>query len=710
MQASHTFALRLGGALALLVALAVGQAGCRTDEVEPPALGVQASAYVGDEACEQCHADLYASYHATGMGRSVSRFDPDTAPEQLDGNGASPLVCHEPSGYCYQAILRGDTLVQRETRPDTPGYERLYAVSHVVGSGNATRSYFMTVGIGGEEGGYVTEMPLTWYVERAVWDLSPGYAQTNSRFERPIVLECMTCHNAQPGFAVGAQNFYTEVPLGITCERCHGPGEAHVEARLITEDVEGPDPTIVNPARLEAGLRLAVCQQCHLTGKTVFVPGEDPTTYRPGTPLSDHRTVYVKAEQLEDPERFGISSHALRMMQSLCYTASQGTERPLTCTTCHDPHQPTAELGADHFNAVCQSCHGGEAHDAVCARPAADSRIEAMTGDCVSCHMRTSGTDDIPHVTFTDHWIRRTLPPAVAPESIERGVARATPFQLVDATAREARLAGAEQRVRSAAEAAVEEGLAYWALYETEHALPAYLPDIVARIREGLAGGAERPEARVVLGRALADMNAQQEAEQVLAEAITRHPEDAPAHFWLGEVRLRRGDARAAIEPLQRAVALAPAFTEAHVKLADALAAAGQSEAAIARYREAVRRDPVRHPDAWNNLGFQLFQAGRFEEATAALQEAVALDPTLLEARTNLGAALLSSDDLNAAAEQFEAILRYEPAYLAAIGNLGVIRMRQERPAEARRHFEHLLRLSPGNPQATAYLQQLDAL
>src|SRR5690606_32881491 len=115
--------------------------------------------YVGDETCATCHADLYASYHTTGMGRSVSRFDPAPAPERFDADGRSPVVCHEPSGYCYQAFVRGDTLYQREFRPDTPGYERIHAASHVVGSGNATRSYFMTVGAEGEPGGYVTEMP-----------------------------------------------------------------------------------------------------------------------------------------------------------------------------------------------------------------------------------------------------------------------------------------------------------------------------------------------------------------------------------------------------------------------------------------------------------------------------------------------------------------------------------------------------------------------
>ena len=125
--------------LALAVALAAyALAACRTSAPDPVAADAGWT-YVGDGACQQCRADLAASYARTGMGRSVSRFDPASAPERFGPDGASPVVCAD-DGYCYQAFVRADTLFQRETRPDTPGHERVHAVSHVVGSGHATRS------------------------------------------------------------------------------------------------------------------------------------------------------------------------------------------------------------------------------------------------------------------------------------------------------------------------------------------------------------------------------------------------------------------------------------------------------------------------------------------------------------------------------------------------------------------------------------------
>ncbi|MEM7789306.1 MAG: multiheme c-type cytochrome, partial [Bacteroidota bacterium] len=492
-------------ALALVLVAAYGLASCRT--AIPEAFAGDADwTYVGDVSCQQCHADLATSYAQTGMGKSVSVFDPGEAPERFDASGEGPVVC-AADGYCYQPFVRADSLFMRETRPDAPGYERTHAVSHVVGSGHATRSYFMAAG-GGAEGAYLTEMPLTWYVEREIWDLSPGYEQTNERFERPITLGCHTCHNGRPGFEE-SQNFFTSVPLGISCERCHGPGSAHVSA--YEGGGEPLDSRIVNPADLPTDLQLDVCQQCHLTGETVYAVGEDATTYRPGRPLSAHRSVYVTEASLGDPEAFGIASHAERMMKSACFEESLGTEHEMTCTTCHDPHQPVAQLDADHFSAACQSCHAESAHVEVCSRPEATTLAEAVSGDCASCHMREAGTSDIPHVSFTDHWIRREPPAGRDGGPTADSYRRETPFRLVEMTGRGDPLDAAEAEVRL--------GMATFLLYETRHRLPAYLPEVAARIRTGLAGGADRTDARVTLGRALFEMDSLASAERVLAGA-----------------------------------------------------------------------------------------------------------------------------------------------------------------------------------------------
>ncbi|MEM0961344.1 MAG: tetratricopeptide repeat protein [Bacteroidota bacterium] len=678
--------------LALVAVLAVGLAyGLAACGDASPLIADADWTYVGDGACQQCHSDLAASYARTGMGKAVSLFDPETAPEIFGPDGTGPTVCAD-DGYCYQPFVRGDTLYQRETRPDTPGYERVHAASHVVGSGHATRSYFMEAASG--DGDYLTEMPLTWYVEREIWDLSPGYQQINRRFDRPITLDCMTCHNGLPGHET-SQNFYTEVPLGISCERCHGPGSAHVAAY---ESGGAPsDPQIVNPASLDTDLQLDVCQQCHLTGETVYAPGEDATTYRPGRPLAAHRSVFVTRVSLEDPEAFGIASHAERMQRSACFTESVGTETPLTCTTCHDPHVATSEKPADHFNQTCQSCHGPSAHLEACSRPEVTSMEESVSGDCVSCHMRSGGTSDIPHVSFTDHWIRRDPPPPTQGITTGDGLVRETPFQLVEMT-------GAETE---GPEAEIVLALATLHLYETKHRLPEYLPGIARRIREGLAAGVERTDARVGLGRALFEMDSLASAQEVLSEAVARDAAAPYAHFWLGVVEQARGRHGAAADALREAVRLAPTLSEARVQLGSALSDAGRLDDAVDALSALVERDPLRHPNAWNDLGFAQLRLGNLPGALSALRRAVALDPRLGPARVNLGAALLASGDVSAARAQFEAALRINPDDPAALGNLGLVLAQLGQTQAARERLQRVLDLDPTDARARAALDAL---
>ncbi len=690
---------RLVPLLVLVAALAAayGLAACQASD-SPAVAGDASWAYVGDGACQQCHADLATSYAQTGMGRSVSPFDAATAPERFGPDGASPVVCAD-DGYCYQAFVRADTLVMRETRPDTPDHVLEQAVTHVVGSGNATRSYLLAAGggRGTDDGAYLTEMPLTWYVERALWDLSPGYQRNNQRFDRPIALECLTCHASRPGHDT-SQNFYTSEPLAIGCERCHGPGSAHVAA---FEAGGSPSETqIVNPAALTVGRQLDVCQQCHLTGETVYAVGEDPTTYRPGRPLAAHRTVFATQASLDDPDDFGIASHAERMMRSECFTESIGTDRPMTCTTCHDPHVATAQLPADAFNASCQSCHGDTGHLDACSRPAVDAEA-AMGGDCVGCHLRTGGTSDIPHVSFTDHWIRRDPPPSSQGRSATGvGVGGDAPFQLVTLTA--------VPETRSRAEADALLAMATFVFWETRHTLPQYLPEIAGRLRSALASGLDRTDARVTLGRALIAMDSVQAARSVLADAVTRDPDDAYAQYWRGVADDRAGAREPSLDALRRSVALAPHLTEARARLGEELVEAGRWPEAAQVLAEAVRRDPLRHAGAWNNLGFARLNTGDLAGALAALRRSVALDPRSATARANLGAALLSSGDADAARAQFQAALRVDPSDRASLGNLGLIASAEGRTADARAFFQRVLALDPTDGRARAALDALD--
>ncbi len=82
-----------------------------------------------------------------------------------------------------------------------------------------------------------------------------------------------------------------------------------------------------------------------------------------------------------------------------------------------------------------------------------------------------------------------------------------------------------------------------------------------------------------------------------------------------------RGDAQAAENTLQRAIALSPGLAPAHNNLGWLLRSKGKSDAAILSFREAARIDP-NYFEARANLGLTLFLKGSFKAAAVEFAKA----------------------------------------------------------------------------------------
>lgn len=677
-----TFPFASAGAGVLCVLVAFVLAGSRHgSSPAPPAAPIHAAAaYVGDRSCQACHADVAAQHRKTGHGRSLSRFDPDTAPERFEGE---TVVYNAPSNLYYEAFVRDGQLYQREFRKGPEGdtiHAQTFRADYVIGSGNATRSYLMDVN------GYLTEMPLTWYAQRGAWDMSPGYAEANDRFGRKINQECMTCHTGRPQLTPFTQNHYTEVPLGITCERCHGPGGAHVAAREAGDAPTEDDPTIVNPADLDRRAQLAVCQQCHLAGLAVFRPGEDPTTFRPGQFLRTNRTVLVPDKQLTDPEWVGIDSHPIRLARSACFQQST-----MTCTTCHAPHTPADELTTNDYDATCRGCHTSTLTDDHRAVP------DAETGTCVSCHMQQGGTSDVPHVTFTDHWIRTRPGPPRDPGAGRPSFDTPAPLRLA-ALRRMDDFTGATPDD-------VEATVGYFRFYETMHRHPAYVDSTVARSARLPADAPS--EAHIARARALAEEDALEAAATVMRDAVDAYPEDPWAHYWRGAMEEGRGRTDAALAAYRRAVALQPKLIEAQTQLAGALVRAGQLRDALRQLQTVVELDPVHQPRAWFNLGLIRAQTGDVGGAREAFERAATLDPDLVPAHVQLGTLYLRAELFEEAIPHFRNALVADSTSVAAYGSLGMAHLQLGHTERARALFEKVLELDPDHEGARTLLEQL---
>src|SRR4029079_11514610 len=125
------------------------------------------------------------------------------------------------------------------------------------------------------------------------------------------------------------------LPEGIDCQRCHGPGQAHVDAVKdgARQAIAG---TIVNPGKLDRDRQLEACMQCHLESTSSPLPfriaryEQPPFSYLPGKTLSDYFIHFDHAPGTSGrDDKFEIAGGAYRLRKSACFQRSE-----MTCLTC----------------------------------------------------------------------------------------------------------------------------------------------------------------------------------------------------------------------------------------------------------------------------------------------------------------------------------------------------------------------------------------
>lgn len=378
---------------------------CSSDPKEPLSLSESYSDstfltldnYVGSDACMPCHAQKFEGFMQTGMGRSFGKATP------LRSNAYEKpinVVYDTINDFYYEPIWSDTQLYIKEFRifnEDTL-YSRIEKVDYIIGSGHHTNSHLMS------RNGFLYQMPITYYTQQGIWDLAPGYRDHNARFTRRIEMECMSCHNAYPEASDSAFHLYNSIPLGISCERCHGPGAEHVEKMLQGAYDSGQPKYIVNPVNLSWELQVDVCQRCHLQGNIVLEPNKQFSDFKPGMALSEVFTVFMP--HYKEGKEFRMAAHAERFQMSECFIQQESLD--FTCISCHDPHHSVRKTNHRKFNNTCAGCHTAES-----ACKASHAAVTVAQNNCVACHMPSSSAVDIPHVSVHDHWIttpqKRTL-------------------------------------------------------------------------------------------------------------------------------------------------------------------------------------------------------------------------------------------------------------------------------------------------------------
>ncbi len=350
--------------------------------------------YVGMDQCKLCHYDKYQDYIQTGMGMSFSKASIEKSSSYFHD---SSLIHDKYTNLYYKPFWKDSSLFIKEFRIENKDttHKRIEKVEYIIGSGQHTNSHLCNINH------YLYQLPFTYYTQTNTLDLPPGFEKgNNTRFSREIGLECMSCHNAYPNFSMGSENNFSEVPNGIDCERCHGPGEIHVKEKLdgkIIDTSAHIDYTIVNPKKLNGELQMQICQRCHLQGNAVLKDGKSFFDFKPGMMLDEIMEIYLP-KYSNGEEDFLMASHVERFKLSKCYLKNSNE---FVCTSCHDPHISVTNLSNDYFNDKCTSCHN---KSSFCT--AKTNEISKENFNCIKCHMKKSETIDIPHVSITDHHIK----------------------------------------------------------------------------------------------------------------------------------------------------------------------------------------------------------------------------------------------------------------------------------------------------------------
>ncbi len=189
------------------------------------------------------------------------------------------------------------------------------------------------------------------------------------------------------------------------------------------------------------------------------------------------------------------------------------------------------------------------------------------------------------------------------------------------------------------------------------------------------------------------------QAERLYREILAAQPDHADALHLLGLVFLQRGDARSAIEWIDRAVRVSPSVAAFHANLAEAYRAVREFELAANCCRVALQLRPD-YAAAHNSLGLVRMDQGRPADAVEPLQAALRLRPDFALAHNNLGNAYRLLGDVPQALTHFHRAVELDPDLPMARSNLGQMLLERKRFAEALEHCQAAVRLQPNSAPA----------
>lgn len=337
-----------------------------------------AAHYVGSQACEQCHQQIYQRWKKTPMANVVR--DPRTHPNailpDLSTNTVSKFTVDQVA-FVYGSIWK--------------------------------QRYFTKVG------NDYFPLPVQWDIGNRKWlpyhvpstgaDWWAAFYPSDN-MQRPTGPTCDGCHSVDYNLQT-----HQVAEWNVGCERCHGPGSEHAQ-----------HPTrgnIMNPAQMDSVAANDTCIQCHSQGRASKNPIEGkyydwPVGYRVGLHLQDFWKLENCTLGQTDFYYFPDCTAHKNRMQGNDFKQSVMYRHQITCSSCHDVH------GTDNYaqlikpaDQICLDCHGPTSPNGPHTGTLEEHthhKAGSPGSQCVACHMPQIESEGVPGAMVHAHTFRFVSP------------------------------------------------------------------------------------------------------------------------------------------------------------------------------------------------------------------------------------------------------------------------------------------------------------
>ena len=209
----------------------------------------------------------------------------------------------------------------------------------------------------------------------------------------------------------------------------------------------------------------------------------------------------------------------------------------------------------------------------------------------------------------------------------------------------------------------------------------------------------EDAEAHFNLGNTLLGLERLEEAEASYKKTIMLKPDFVSSYNNLGIILQKLGRLDEAEANYLQAIGFKPDYAEAHNNLGNTLKELGRLDEADRSYRKAIEIKPD-YAEAHSSLGNTLQKLERFEDSEISYKQAIALKSNYAEAHYNLGITLNELGRLDEAEVNLRKAILLKPSYTNAYNNLGVTLKALHRLSEAEACYTQAIALKPNLTEA----------